>query len=106
MDHARLVRLYAKASGISRLRAAELIEIFVQLVEAALKDGHDVTIRDFGTFTGVKRHLGTLPRASYDAKVVPKFQPSCKFEPGQRLLTRMRSWAPFTNLDPRDALDD
>jgi len=55
MNKADLTEALAAEAGISKVRAADYINIVTATISSALTSGDKVTISDFGTFTVSKR---------------------------------------------------
>ncbi len=81
MNKAELIKELARKSGLFNIQAEDVMESFTELVMERLKEGKEVTITGFGTFSARKRsaRMGVDPR---DPKkriempeiIVPKFK--------------------------------
>ena len=64
MNKTELVEFIATQADLSKAKAAEAVDAFVEAVTTSLKKGKDVTLVGFGTFTISKRaaRTGRNPR--------------------------------------------
>jgi DNA-binding protein HU-beta len=85
MTKAEVVDLVAQRTGISRQQAYESVEIFLDSVKGALKEGEKVSLVGFGTFLVKDKNArnGRNPRTGEQidipAKKVPIFKPGKSF---------------------------
>jgi len=81
MNKARLVDNMAKLTKMSKAHCREALEAFISSVGGALRQGKDVVLTGFGSFTVMKRksRVGVNPatgkKMQIPAKKVPKFRP-------------------------------
>lgn len=81
MNKAKLIEQMAKVTKLSKATCKELLEAFLATVSGALKQGKQVVLTGFGTFSVIKRKSRTginpVTRKSMiiPAKKVPKFKP-------------------------------
>ena len=59
MNKTELVEFIATQADLSKAKAAEAVDAFVEAVTTSLKKGKDVTLVGFGTFTISKRAART-----------------------------------------------
>jgi nucleoid DNA-binding protein len=71
MNKANLTEALATNAGISKVRAANYINIVMGTIQGALVEGEKVTISDFGTFTVSQRRefMGHNPRSGAEIRV-------------------------------------
>lgn len=81
MNKAELIKELARKSGLFNIQAEDVIESFKELVMERLKEGKEVTITGFGTFSARKRssRMGVDPRdpkkrIQMPEVIVPKFK--------------------------------
>jgi len=88
MNKAELINHVANSTGISKSKAAEVINAFTEAVQSSLEKSERVSLVGFGTFETSNRQArkGRNPQTGEEilipAKRVAKFRPSVK------LLTR------------------
>ena len=85
MDKTELVEFIATQADLSKAKAAEAVDAFVEAVTTSLKKGKDVTLVGFGTFTISKRaaRTGRNPQTGATIKIAASKAP--KFRPGKSL---------------------
>lgn len=85
MNKTELVEFIATQSDLSKAKAAEAVDAFVEAVTTSLKKGKDVTLVGFGTFTISKRaaRTGRNPQTGATIKIAASKAP--KFRPGKSL---------------------
>ena len=85
MNKNELINEVAKKADLTKAKAAEAVDAFIEAVEKSLKKGQDVRLVGFGTFTVVKRKAteGRNPRTGATIKIAASKQP--KFKPGKAL---------------------
>lgn len=81
MNKAELVNQLADKVGLSKKQAVDVVEAFVQITINTLKQGGEVTIAGFGSFSAKKRagRTGVNPqnpteKIQIPAVTVPKFK--------------------------------
>jgi len=80
MNKAKLVEQMAKITKMPKSSCKECLEAFITSVGGALKQGKQVVLTGFGTFTVIKRksRVGVNPatgkKMQIPAKKVPKFR--------------------------------
>ncbi len=85
MTKAEVVDLVSQRTGISRQQAYEAVELFLDSVKDALKEGEKVSLVGFGTFLVKAKNArnGRNPRTGEQidipAKKVPIFKPGKSF---------------------------
>lgn len=85
MNKTELVEFIATQADLSKAKAAEALDAFVEAVTTSLKKGKDVTLVGFGTFTISKRaaRTGRNPQTGATIKIAASKAP--KFRPGKSL---------------------
>lgn len=85
MNKTGLVEFIATQADLSKAKAAEAVDAFVEAVTTSLKKGKDVTLVGFGTFTISKRaaRTGRNPQTGATIKIAASKAP--KFRPGKSL---------------------
>ena len=85
MNKTELVEFIATQADLSKAKAAEAVDAFVEAVTTSLKKGKDVTLVGFGTFTISKRaaRTGRNPQTGATIKIAACKAP--KFRPGKSL---------------------
>lgn len=85
MNKTELVEFIATQADLSKAKAAEAVDAFVEAVTTSLKKGKDVTLVGFGTFTISKRaaRTGRNPQTGATIKIAASKAP--KFRPGKSL---------------------
>ena len=85
MNKAGLVDRIAASAGISKTKAAVIIETFMGSVSAALKKGERVTLVGFGTFT-ISHHKARNGRNPQTGDLIPiPARRAARFSPGLEL---------------------
>ncbi len=85
MNKTELVEFIATQADLSKAKAAEAVDAFVEAGTTSLKKGKDVTLVGFGTFTISKRaaRTGRNPQTGATIKIAASKAP--KFRPGKSL---------------------
>ena len=85
MNKTELVEFIATQADLSKAKAAEAVDAFVEAVTTSLKKGKAVTLVGFGTFTISKRaaRTGRNPQTGATIKIAASKAP--KFRPGKSL---------------------
>ena len=85
MNKTELVEFIATQADLSKAKAAEAVDAFVEAVTTSLKKGKDVTLVGFGTFTISTRaaRTGRNPQTGATIKIAASKAP--KFRPGKSL---------------------
>ena len=85
MNKTELVEFIATQADLTKAKAAEAVDAFVEAVTTSLKKGKDVTLVGFGTFTISKRaaRTGRNPQTGATIKIAASKAP--KFRPGKSL---------------------
>ncbi len=82
MVKADIVERVADATGLTKIKAKEVVEGIIDEIFSALTRGEKVSIRKFGTFEVVRsnrtkgRNLQTGEEIEVEPKMVVKFRPS------------------------------
>jgi len=81
MKKAKLKEELSKRSGLFKVQVEDVMESFMDLVKERLKEGKEVTLTGFGTFSAKKRsaRMGVNPqnpkeRIKMPEVIVPKFK--------------------------------
>ncbi|MCD4761010.1 HU family DNA-binding protein [bacterium] len=81
MTKAQLIETVSVKAGVSKKEAEDVLQALEDLVIERLKEGKEVTLTGFGTFSARERHarMGVNPqnpkeRIQIPAVVVPKFK--------------------------------
>lgn len=85
MNKNELIAEVAKKADLTKAKAAEAVDAFIESVSKAMSKGKEVRLVGFGTFTVVKRKAteGRNPRTGAVIKIAASKQP--KFKPGKAL---------------------
>ncbi len=85
MNKSDLVEFIASSADISKVKATQAVDAFVEAVTTSLKKGDDVTLVGFGTFTTAARaaRTGRNPATGAEIKIAASVAP--KFRPGKSL---------------------
>ena len=85
MNKSELIEVIAKKSGVSKVKAGDMIDAFIAAVTGALKSGDGVTLIGFGSFSVVERkaRTGRNPRTGDTIKIAARKTP--RFKPGKGL---------------------
>lgn len=85
MNKNDLINVVAEKTGLTKVKAGEVIEAFVGAVHKSLKKGDSVTLVGFGTFSVSKRAArnGVNPQTKERIKI--KARKVAKFRPGKAL---------------------
>ena len=78
MNKTELVEFIATQADLSKAKAAEAVDAFVEAVTTSLKKGKDVTLVGFGTFTISKRaaRTGRNPQTGETIEIAAKRVPT------------------------------
>ena len=86
MNKVELVAAIAENANLTKAEAGAAVDAFLDAVTATLKQGDEVRLVGFGTFTATHREAGTArnPRTGEEIKtkasVTPKFKPAAAFK--------------------------
>lgn len=85
MNKNELIAAVADAADLTKAKAAEAVDAFIDAVSAAMSKGDEVRLVGFGTFAVVQRQAttGRNPRNGQVIKIAASKQP--KFRPGKAL---------------------
>lgn len=85
MNKSELIELIAEKADISKAKAQLALDAFVAGVTASLKNGEDVSVVGFGTFTTAQREArqGRNPATGETIQIAASIQP--KFRAGKAL---------------------
>lgn len=86
--------------GLSRNECADLLEIVLGRLGAALESGESVKISGFGTFSVRQkgRRIGRNPKTGEEVPILPRRV--LVFRPSHVLKARINGKVPGTDLDP------
>lgn len=90
MTKAELVSVIAEGVGITKVAAAEVIEVFMKTVGQELKKNGKFGLVGFGSFNVVKRkaRTGINPQTKKPIKIAAK--KVVKFRPGKQLSEKVK----------------
>ncbi len=85
MNKNELIAAVADAADLTKAKAAEAVDAFIDAVSTAMAKGDEVRLVGFGTFAVVQRQAttGRNPRNGQVIKIAASKQP--KFRPGKAL---------------------
>lgn len=85
MNKNELIAELADKTELTKAKAAEAVDAFIEVISKSLTKGKEVRLVGFGTFTTVKRKAteGRNPRTGAVIKIAASTQP--KFKPGKAL---------------------
>ncbi len=91
MNKNELISAVAEAADLTKAKAAEAVDAFIQAVSTAMAKGDEVRLVGFGTFAVVQRQAttGRNPRNGQVIKIAASKQP--KFRPGKALKEQVNS---------------
>lgn len=85
MNKAKLIELMAKTTKMSKSTCKEALESFITEVSRALKQGKDVVLTGFGTFSVMQRKSRTGINPATGKKMTIPAKKVAKFKPGKAL---------------------
>jgi len=82
---ADIVNRVAKASNVSRVKAAIAVDTVINAMKAALRDGKRIELRGFGVFQvrDRKKGVGRNPKTGVEVAIEPG--KTVRFKPGKAL---------------------
>lgn len=85
MNKNELIAEVADKSGLTKAKAAEALDAFIEVVSKSMSKGDEVRLVGFGTFCTVHRKAteGRNPRTGAVIKIAASNKP--KFKPGKQL---------------------
>jgi len=85
MNKSELVSAISEKADVTKAKAAEALDAFIEIIADAITAGDEVRIVGFGTFAVVSRKAteGRNPRTGAVIKIAASKQP--KFRPGKAL---------------------
>ncbi len=85
MIKADIVNRVAKASNVSRVKAAIAVDTVINAMKAALRDGKRIELRGFGVFQvrDRKKGVGRNPKTGVEVAIEPG--KTVRFKPGKAL---------------------
>jgi len=91
MNKAALIEKLAADSKISRKQAEEALDALINIIIAELKEGREVTITGFGTFSARTRHSrgGVNPQKPTERITIPEVKVA-KFKTGKTLKDALK----------------
>jgi DNA-binding protein HU-beta len=90
MNKAELIEAVAKDAEISRSKAADAVDAFIDSVSKSLKKGQKVTLVGFGTFGTSKRKAREGRNPQTGAKIKIPARRVARFKPGKALIAAVR----------------
>ena len=81
MIKAELITKISKATGLTKIETAAVVDAFIDSILEALLEGKDVVLRGFGSFKVKKRsaRIARNPMTGSKVEVKEHFTPSFKF---------------------------
>lgn len=89
MSKAELVEKIAAQAGLTKADAERAVNAFISAVTASLKDGNDVTLVGFGTFTTGERAARQGRNPQTGASITIAAKKVVKFKPGKALKDKV-----------------
>ena len=85
MNRNELVDYVAEKAGISKTQSADALDAMVEAIKSTLKEGGEVSLLGFGTFSTGRREarVGRNPQTGAELQIAASRQP--KFKPGKGL---------------------
>nr|BFD66972.1 HU family DNA-binding protein [Bdellovibrio sp. HAGR004] len=85
MNKAQLVELVAEKTKTTKTQSEQILDATLEAIQEALKDGEEVKLVGFGTFTKTSRKArqGRNPKTGETVKIPSAYIP--KFKPGKDL---------------------
>ncbi|WP_347356264.1 HU family DNA-binding protein [Bdellovibrio sp.] len=85
MNKAQLVELVAEKTKTTKTQSEQILDATLEAIQEALKDGEEVKLVGFGTFTRTSRKArqGRNPKTGETVKIPSAYIP--KFKPGKDL---------------------
>ena len=85
MNKSELVTAISEKADLTKAKAAEALDSFIEIISDAMGSGDEIRIVGFGTFAVVQRKAteGRNPRTGAVIKIAASKQP--KFRPGKAL---------------------
>lgn len=85
MNKAQLVELVAEKTKTTKTQSEQILDATLEAIQEALKDGEEVKLVGFGTFTRTSRKArqGRNPKTGEAVKIPSAYIP--KFKPGKDL---------------------
>jgi DNA-binding protein HU-beta len=85
MIKADIVARVADASDLSRIKAAEAVDLVLEALKGALADGRRIELRGFGVFEvrDRKRGVGRNPKTGVEVEIEPG--QTVRFKPGKQI---------------------
>ncbi len=92
MNKAELINVLVTKTGVTKKQAEEMVETFTDTVISTLKNGGEVVLAGFGTFSAKIRHarLGVNPRNPQEKIQMPEVIVP-KFKAGKTLKDALKS---------------
>jgi DNA-binding protein HU-beta len=89
MNKNELIAECADKAGLTKAKAAEAIDAFIEVVSKCMAKGEEVRLVGFGTFCTVHRRAteGRNPRTGAVIKIAASNKP--KFKPGKQLTEQV-----------------
>jgi DNA-binding protein HU-beta len=91
MNKSGLIELYAERLGVARAEAEKSLSTLVEIITDTIKNGEEVTITGFGTFSVRQRkgRIGVNPRNVTEKIEIPSVR-TPKFKAGKALKEAVR----------------
>ena len=89
MNKAELIDAIAVRTELNRAQAKAALDAFLDIVTAKLKEGEDVRLVGFGSFTPVERKAGMARNPRTGAQVKRPASKTARFRIGEALKTAL-----------------
>jgi DNA-binding protein HU-beta len=90
MTKAELIAAIADKTGLNKAQAKSALDAFVESVTSSVKQGSEVRIVGFGSFSPVDRKAGVARNPRTGAQVVRPASRTVRFRPGEGLKDAMK----------------
>ncbi len=107
MNKVELAEKVAEKIGVTKKQAEDMLNAFEEVVTSTLKEGGEVTLTGFGTFTAKKREarMGVNPQKPGEkihipAVTVPKFKAGKSLKDALKASMNTAPVAPVTSTAP------
>lgn len=91
MTKTELVSAIADKAGLNKAQGKAALDGFIVAVSTALKEGQEVRLIGFGSFTPVRRAAGPARNPKTGEKVLRRASQTCRFKVGDSLRSLLNS---------------
>jgi DNA-binding protein HU-beta len=91
MTKSQMIAAIAERSGLNKDQARQALEVFLDQVTDALKDGREVRLVGFGSFVPIKRAAGAARNPRTGEVVARPASRTCRFRVGDALKTTLNT---------------